>query len=131
LTVNILDADRVLVAAHVDDAIDHEEGIAMRQQPQDVANSGRAKAFPGKGVPRHAPSLSGLPALRTRRTQDRHTLHEVAHRLRGRAHPARSRGHVGHMTALRTEHCSGSDADVVGEAHLTSHHDEISHLGTP
>ena len=28
---DILDADTVLVAAHVDNAVDHEEGIAMRQ----------------------------------------------------------------------------------------------------
>ena len=59
---NVLDADRVVVAAHLDDAIDHEERIAMRQQPQDVVNAGSAEALAG-----HASSPSGLPSLRTRR----------------------------------------------------------------
>ena len=36
---HVLDADRVLVAAHVDDAIDHEERIAMRQRLEDVLMS--------------------------------------------------------------------------------------------
>jgi hypothetical protein len=35
----ILDADAMLLAAHVDDAVDHEKRIAVRRQPDDIAIS--------------------------------------------------------------------------------------------
>src|SRR5208282_1194574 len=59
---DVLDSDAMFVAAHVDDAVDHDEGVAMRQQPQDVAYAGDAEGF---GI--HVPSPSALPPRRTRR----------------------------------------------------------------
>src|SRR5271156_2843574 len=42
---DILDADAMLVAAHVDDTVDHEKRVAVRQQPQDFADIGDAEGF--------------------------------------------------------------------------------------
>ena len=40
---DVLDADGALVAVHVDDAIDHQERIAMRQQLHHAPDIGRAE----------------------------------------------------------------------------------------
>ena len=49
-------------------------------------------------------------------------------RLGRGADPARAGGNVGHDAALRAEHRAGADRDMIGDADLAAHHDEISHL---
>jgi hypothetical protein len=40
---DVLDPDRGLVAIDIDDLVDHQEGIAMRQKFQHARNVGRAE----------------------------------------------------------------------------------------
>ena len=87
-------------------------------------------------VPRLSPvmpsSPSGLPALRTRRRAAPPRLF-MKSRTGWAGEPIQRApaGTFGHVTALRAEHGPGADRDVVGNAHLTTHHDEISDLRAP
>ena len=41
----VLDADAMLVAAHVDDAVEEQKRIPVRQQPEDFCNIRDTKSF--------------------------------------------------------------------------------------
>src|SRR5205085_3568587 len=61
---HVLDTDRELVAAHLHDAIDHQERIAMRKRVQDLEDTGGFEAG-GHSPP---PSVSsGAPRRASRR----------------------------------------------------------------
>src|SRR5262249_17023072 len=65
---DIFDSDTVIFAADVDDPVDHDKRIAVRKEPQDLADIG---AF--EDLAAHS-SVSALPALRaalSRRTSRR------------------------------------------------------------
>ena len=96
----------------------------MRQQPQNFVNIGDAEGL----SPFIASSPSVLPRPRVSFRYHRHALHEIAYRLRRRSDPAAAGRNVGHDPRLRAQHRAGADGDVVGEADLPSHHDEISHF---
>src|SRR6266568_3236578 len=59
---DIFNADAMVLAADVDDAIDHDKGIAVRQQPQDLMDVGDLK-----GLAAHSSAPSVLRPRRTRR----------------------------------------------------------------
>src|SRR6516162_10214865 len=59
---HVFDSDAVILAANIDDAIDHEKGVAM-QQPQDFADIG--------DLDRLAAHSSAPPSLRLPRTRRR------------------------------------------------------------
>src|SRR6185312_757391 len=58
---DVLDADAGVVAADVDDAIDHDERVTVRQEPQDLADLGGLDRLRTRGRV-HGPPSSDLPA---------------------------------------------------------------------
>src|SRR5580704_10380055 len=72
---NVLDADGALIAINIHNAIDHDERIAMRKQPQDLANLDRIEAFGAHVLPptdtpgkRALPGTSEMTRLRSATT---------------------------------------------------------------
>ena len=64
---HVLDADARLVAADVDDAVDHQERIAVRQQPQDrgmSADSRRRRLASMRAILTPSPLDAGASAVR-------------------------------------------------------------------
>src|ERR1700730_3644428 len=59
---NVFNADAMVLAADTDDSINHDKGIAMRQQPQYFANVGDLEALAA-----HSSVPSALRPRRTRR----------------------------------------------------------------
>src|SRR5262249_48330251 len=74
---HVFDSDAVILAANIDDAIDHDKGIAMRQQPQDFADIG--------DLDRLAAPSSASSALRLRRTRRRSVATPRFHSITGSA----------------------------------------------
>src|SRR6516164_5810362 len=74
---HVFDSDAVILAANIDDAIDHEKRVAMRQQPQDFADIG--------DLDRLAAHSSAPSALRLRRTRRRSVATPRFHSTTGSA----------------------------------------------
>ena len=71
-----------------------------------------------------------MPPPRASRRSSRHSLHEIARRLGRGADPAAAGRNVGHDAALRAQHRAGTDRDMIGDADLPAHHDEIARPST-
>ena len=70
---DVLDADRRLVAVDLDDAVDHQERIAVRQQLQDLLDVGRLERRRRSFIRSRPPSVSAR-AARASRSQQRNVL---------------------------------------------------------
>src|SRR5215470_14767465 len=92
---HVFDSDAVILAANIDDAIDHEKGVAMRQQPQNFADIG--------DLDRLAAHSSVPSVLRLRRTRRRSVATPRFHSITGSAgYPAqRPPGGICDMTPAR------------------------------
>ena len=119
---DVLDADGVLVGAHVDHAVDHDEGVAMRQQPQDFTDVDGAKRVA------HSSPLFGFAGVARHAAQPSDAAQPVARRLRRPAVVAGAGGNIGDDAGARGKHGAVADGEMVGDAHLPAHHDVIPHL---
>src|SRR5215472_12680509 len=94
---HVFDSDAVILAVNIDDAIDHEKGVAMWQQPQDFADIG--------DLDRLAAHSSAPSALRLRRTRRRSVATPRFHSTTGSAgNPAQRPPPAEHATSRRRAH---------------------------
>ena len=63
---DVFDPDAVILAANVDDAVDHDKGVAMRKEPQDLPDIGALKRLAA-----HSSVPSSLREALSRRTRRR------------------------------------------------------------
>src|SRR6516164_9078067 len=105
---HVFDSDAVILAANIDDAIDHEKGVAMRQQPQDFADIGDLDRLA-------AHSSASLP---------------LDHRLSRKSRPAPPRRNMRHHAGARTEHGTFTDRHMIGNTDLPAQHGVIPYRYT-
>ena len=143
---DVLDADGRAVAVHVDDAVDQEKRIAMRQKLEDVGDLRRpelrfhsALIHPHRllGQMRHPANRGPISALALiklqiltfgKLLQQRQLPEPQPHGLGRGASPAHARRHVAPHIAARRNLRASADLDVADDADLAAEGYEIAEL---